>query len=64
MTAADLEQLRAEVDDLREHTNAMFRVAGIFYEAGWNDAPRQRPAGWPLPGRWQDIKPADRRTSS
>ena len=47
MTAAELEQLRAEVDELCEHTNAMFRVAGIFYEAGWNDAvhgvPREQP---------------------
>ena len=29
------------------------------------DAPRQRAAGWPLRGRWQEIKPStDMRTSS
>ena len=29
------------------------------------EAPRQRTAGWPLPGRWQEINPSnDRRTSS
>ena len=29
------------------------------------EAPRQRPAGWPQPGQWQEInRSADRRTSS
>ncbi len=41
MTAAELEALRAEVNDLREHTNAMFRIIGIFYDAGREDERRE-----------------------
>ena len=51
MTAAELEALLAEVADLRERTEAMFRVAGIFYDAGWNDAVYAVPAGQPAARR-------------
>ena len=56
MTAAELAVLRAEVAELRERTNAMFRVAGIFCEAGWNDALYGVPAGQPAARRPRHLQ--------
>ena len=50
VTAAELAALRAEVAKLRERTNAMVRVIGIFYDAGRDDKRREHQP-WAEP--WQ-----------
>jgi hypothetical protein len=65
--AAEVKELRAELAELRERTDAVLRAAGLMYDAGRSDAlqdllperpaakrprhPRARPAG-PPPSRW------------